>query len=75
MLDASDCQNPQFRAKRPASEAAKQLETAEILVLPVRPPTVAKGTSRLRVTVSSEHTEEEVQLLIESLVKIVREKS
>jgi 7-keto-8-aminopelargonate synthetase-like enzyme len=50
-----------------ALAAADQLREEGLLVLPVRPPTVPRGTSRLRVTVCSEHTDDEVRHLIEQL--------
>jgi 8-amino-7-oxononanoate synthase len=53
--------------ERLASEAATWLESLGILVLPIRPPTVAPGSSRLRVTVSSEHTDAEGDALIEAM--------
>jgi 8-amino-7-oxononanoate synthase len=50
-----------------AIEASKRLTDARLLVPAVRPPTVAKGSSRLRVTVCSEHTDDEVRKLVEVL--------
>jgi 7-keto-8-aminopelargonate synthetase-like enzyme len=50
-----------------AVEAGETLREAGMLVLAVRPPTVPKGTSRLRVTLSSEHSDEEVDRLIRSV--------
>jgi 7-keto-8-aminopelargonate synthetase-like enzyme len=38
-----------------------------MLVQAVRPPTVPRGTSRLRITVSCDHSDEEVQQLIRAL--------
>ena len=55
-----------------ALSAAQSLRDRGLLVPAVRPPTVPRGTSRLRVTLSSEHTDEEVEQLIEAL-KEVRE--
>ncbi len=56
--------------ERRVAAAAKRLRDAGLLVLPVRPPTVPKGTSRLRVTVSSEHTDEEIGRLIAALKSV-----
>jgi 8-amino-7-oxononanoate synthase len=53
-----------------AMDAAAQLERAGMLVLPIRPPTVPRGTSRLRVTLSCDHSDEEVDRLVDSLVKL-----
>jgi 8-amino-7-oxononanoate synthase len=50
-----------------ALSAAAELEAAGLLVVAVRPPTVARGTSRLRVTVSAEHSDDEVKRLIEAV--------
>ncbi|MEO6434474.1 MAG: 8-amino-7-oxononanoate synthase [Tepidisphaeraceae bacterium] len=52
-----------------AIEAAERLRKEGLLILPVRPPTVPRGTSRLRVTVSSAHTDEEIDRLIDLLLK------
>jgi 8-amino-7-oxononanoate synthase len=50
-----------------AIEAADFLLSRGLLALPIRPPTVPRGTSRLRVTLSSEHTDEEIEQLIRAL--------
>ncbi|HEV2130683.1 MAG TPA: aminotransferase class I/II-fold pyridoxal phosphate-dependent enzyme, partial [Longimicrobiaceae bacterium] len=39
----------------------------------VRPPTVPEGTSRLRITLSSAHTAEQIDALIDALVEILEE--
>jgi 8-amino-7-oxononanoate synthase len=53
-----------------ALDAAAALREEGMLVGAVRPPTVPKGTSRLRVTVCSEHSDTEVDELISALVKL-----
>ncbi|MGI9180343.1 MAG: 8-amino-7-oxononanoate synthase [Longimicrobiaceae bacterium] len=40
----------------------------------VRPPTVPEGTSRLRITLSSAHTAEQIDALIDALVEILEER-
>ena len=47
--------------------AAAALLDDGLLVTAIRPPTVAPGTSRLRVTVSAAHTEEQVERLARAL--------
>ena len=44
--------------------AADRLREAGMLVAAVRPPTVPRGTSRLRLTLTCEHTDEEVEALV-----------
>jgi 8-amino-7-oxononanoate synthase len=54
-----------------ALDAAARLMEQGILVVPIRPPSVPVGSSRLRVTVSCEHSDEEVARLIEHLISPV----
>lgn len=51
---------------------SKALEDAGILGIAIRPPTVPKGTSRLRLAFSAAHTEADVDCLIETLLDLVR---
>jgi 8-amino-7-oxononanoate synthase len=51
-----------------ALRAAAQLKEDGMLVMPVRPPTVPKGTSRLRVTLCCEHSDQEVAELVRSII-------
>ncbi|MBC7750505.1 MAG: aminotransferase class I/II-fold pyridoxal phosphate-dependent enzyme, partial [Candidatus Saccharibacteria bacterium] len=48
---------------------SKKLELEGILAVAIRPPTVPVGTSRLRVTLSAAHSDEDVERLIEVLSK------
>jgi 8-amino-7-oxononanoate synthase len=50
------------------SEANRLMELG-MLAMPIRPPTVPRGSSRLRVTLSSEHTDEQVDALISAVSK------
>lgn len=58
--------------ERAALDAARSLEEQGFLVIAVRPPTVPRGTSRLRVTVSSEHTPEQIDALCEAVSTAMR---
>jgi 8-amino-7-oxononanoate synthase len=49
-----------------AIQLSKHLEQHGFLVPAIRPPTVPEGTSRLRVTVSAAHRDEEVERLIQT---------
>jgi len=53
-----------------ALNAAASLLDQGMLVVAVRPPTVPKGASRLRVTLSSEHSDEAVSALVDALRSI-----
>lgn len=50
-----------------ALRAAWQLGDAGLLVGAIRPPTVPRGTSRLRITLSCDHTNEDIARLIEQV--------
>jgi 8-amino-7-oxononanoate synthase len=52
-----------------AMELAERLLEKQLLVGAVRPPTVPRGTSRLRITLSCEHTDEEMENLADSLLR------
>lgn len=53
-----------------ALAAAGKLWESGFLVPAIRPPTVPKGTSRLRISVTALHSEKNVDALLESLAKI-----
>jgi 8-amino-7-oxononanoate synthase len=50
--------------------AAERLRAAGLLVVAIRPPTVPRGSSRLRITLSCEHTPEEVERLLKELAVV-----
>lgn len=53
-----------------ALDAAAKLREKGLLAMAVRPPTVPAGASRLRITLSSEHTDREVEQLIEAVKQL-----
>jgi 8-amino-7-oxononanoate synthase len=53
-----------------ALDVAQRLLSAGILVPAIRPPTVPRGSSRLRVTLSSEHTDAELEQLLAALRQV-----
>jgi 8-amino-7-oxononanoate synthase len=52
--------------------AAKLLDDAGYWIPAIRPPTVPIGSSRLRVTFSASHSEDELRALIQTLQSIER---
>jgi 8-amino-7-oxononanoate synthase len=50
-----------------AVELSQTLEAAGLLITAIRPPTVPAGTSRLRITFTAEHTDEDLQRLLDAL--------
>ncbi|MEE2933779.1 MAG: aminotransferase class I/II-fold pyridoxal phosphate-dependent enzyme [Pseudomonadota bacterium] len=57
-----------------ALEASSALENEGYIVTPIRPPTVAEGTSRLRITFTAEHKEADVRQLANLLRPFLPEK-
>lgn len=53
-----------------ALDAAELMLSKGILALPIRPPTVPRGGSRLRISLSSEHTDQEIAQLIDALEEL-----
>lgn len=49
---------------------SEKLKSQGILVTAIRPPTVPEGTARLRITVSAEHSDEQVDKLLEALASV-----
>jgi 8-amino-7-oxononanoate synthase len=56
-------------------QAAVELESAGFLVTAIRPPTVPSGGSRLRITLSSEHTDSEVDALLAAVEQLQQPRS
>jgi 8-amino-7-oxononanoate synthase len=54
-----------------AVAAAEQLEMYGFLVAAIRPPTVPQGTSRLRITLSCAHTQDDVDQLASALRQVL----
>ncbi len=50
---------------------SQQLAEQGLLVMAIRPPTVPEGTSRLRITFSAAHNEEQVRQLISALKTLI----
>ena len=48
-------------------ELSEQLRSDGIWLTAIRPPTVPSGTARLRVTLSSEHSQQNIEKLLNSL--------
>lgn len=55
-----------------AVEMVEQLKEKGLLVSAIRPPTVAPGTSRLRLTISAAHDRKELAQAIESIIAVSR---
>ena len=53
-----------------ALSAQHKLADAGFRVVAIRPPTVPRGSARLRVTFSAEHSEEQVDSLVEALSRL-----
>ena len=56
-----------------AVHVAEQLRQSSMWVPAIRPPTVPKNTARLRVTFNADHSQEQVQSLIDRLMQIEKD--
>jgi 8-amino-7-oxononanoate synthase len=55
-----------------AVSSARLLEDRGFLVAAIRPPTVPPGTSRLRITLSCAHSEEDIAHLLQALSDVLK---
>jgi len=55
-----------------AISLSESLRSQGILVTAIRPPTVPKGTARLRITLCAKHTRQQLDRLLESLAAVFR---
>jgi 8-amino-7-oxononanoate synthase len=53
-----------------ALAAASRLQDLGLWVVPIRPPTVPRGSSRLRVTLSSQHADDEIEQLVSGVIAL-----
>ena len=58
-------------SEQKALETAARLFEKGFFVSAIRPPTVPPGTSRLRISVQAEHTQDQLNALCEALKKII----
>ena len=56
-----------------ALAASEALHKEGILISAIRPPTVPEGSSRLRITLTAAHSEEQVNLLLDTLSRVFKQ--
>lgn len=59
-----------LKSEKKVLEASKKLENAGFLVGAIRPPTVPKNSSRLRITFSASHTKHQVRELASEIINL-----
>jgi 8-amino-7-oxononanoate synthase len=57
-------------APEKAMDASRKLRAMGVLAKPIRPPTVPKGTSRLRFSLSAAHTDEHIKTALDALASL-----
>ncbi len=76
-FDVKDVVAPIFpvvlREERPALEASRMMRDRGFFVRAIRPPTVPRGTSRLRVSLTAGHVEGQVDGFLAALAEVLRE--
>jgi 8-amino-7-oxononanoate synthase len=56
-----------FGSSEGATEMSRLLEDQGMMITPIRPPTVKQGSSRLRITLTADHTEDDIDQLLSAL--------
>ena len=59
-----------LQSEEAAMAAASRMRDAGLWVVAIRPPTVPRGGSRIRITLSSEHTDDEVESLLTAVADL-----
>ncbi len=75
MPSASPIQPLLIGTSEAAMDLSQALEAEGFLISAIRPPTVPEGTARLRITLSAEHQEQQVEQLLDALVRVLRSHS
>jgi len=60
-----------FGSPQAATRASEALQSKGFLAVAIRPPTVPAGTSRLRITLSTDHEADQIKSLVEALAQVI----
>ncbi|TMW55456.1 hypothetical protein Poli38472_010338 [Pythium oligandrum] len=71
----SPIQGVVFAGNHAVLDAAKQMRALGIRVIPIRSPTVPKGSERFRIIIHADNTEAEIDQLVHALVVLFRQAS